>query len=59
VQPTINTMLQVGNVNFAPICNPAENKFSTTEKLTRFDRTKFISAMMQTENISNQHALRL
>ncbi len=52
-------MLQLGNVNFAPICNPAENKFSTTEKLTRFDRTKFISAMMQTENVNNQNALRL
>ncbi len=52
-------MLQLGNVNFAPICDPAENKFSTTEKLTRFDRTKFISAMMQLENVNNQNALRL
>ena len=38
-------MLQSGNGNFTPICSTAENKFSTRNNLTRFDETKFISAM--------------
>jgi hypothetical protein len=39
--------------------NPAENKFSTRNNLIKLLTIKFISAMKQTENISNQHALRL
>ncbi len=38
--------------------NPAENKFSTTEKLTRFDRTKFISAMNKRKTlVINTHCV--
>ncbi len=38
-------------LNSFALAIPAENKFSTTDILTRFDRTKFMSAMRQTANL--------
>jgi hypothetical protein len=44
-------MLQIGLGKALVSVIPAENKFSTTDILTRFDRTKFITAMRQTTNL--------